>query len=365
MRMNGRLLTFIVLFTLIGCGEPFEAQLFPAADAGSGGQAGETASSGEAGESAGGTSGSGGMITTGGGGSTSAGGNGGEAGQPVGGGGSAGHGGSVSTGGNGGQAGKGGSAGQGGDGGQGGQVPICKAGEMLCGFICVSKTDPAYGCGNDNCKPCGKFDHATTVCSNSQCSPGVCDSGYDNCNQNAQDGCEIKLASDPKHCGKCGNVCGSGSCEAGICNPTCGPDNKIVSTVGVSLCWVLGDQQKPANTYMSMGGSVDQPNKPDIVSKPFPGCVADSKDDFQLVCKLGDLESKTILQLIPYMAKNPEGEFIWFMCGETQYPNDSCKGEITIYQNGIVVSTFKHPPSGSWSYVDVQGREELKFVSLP
>ncbi len=44
----------------------------------------------------------------------------------------------------------------------------------------------------------------------------ICNDGFANCNQSADDGCEIVLASDPQHCGVCNRNCGGGQCTNGL-----------------------------------------------------------------------------------------------------------------------------------------------------
>jgi hypothetical protein len=46
-----------------------------------------------------------------------------------------------------------------------------------------------------------------------------CAAGYANCNKDAKDGCEVKLASDALNCGACGKSCNGGTCAGGTCQP--------------------------------------------------------------------------------------------------------------------------------------------------
>lgn len=418
-------------FGLVACGDEFTTPLFPGAS-GAGGTGGSSTGSGGAGDSGssqGGQAGEGGEITGGGGsggdaGNTSSGGgggiggvagdaghsgdagHGGDAGQA----GEAGQGGHAGQGGNGGQAG----AGQAGEGGQGGSDPPCSDKEKYCGFVCVSKSDPAYGCADNNCQPCAKLDHASVGCNlngqcavakcdagfencnvqdpdgceiNTQndsancgacknacslthaqvkCSVGVCeiaqcDSGFDNCNSQHPDGCEVSLKDDPANCGACKNACSTKACEANKCNPLCGPGEKIVSTVGVSLCWIVPTNDKPPGKFLGMGGLMDQPNKPDLLVKPFPGCVAPNGNDEQVVCKLGDVEKGTYFQMQLNAYNDALGKsLIYLLCDESKYPSAKCKGTVKVWRDGVeVVTPFTDPPKPPWSYMVVDGRYEL------
>jgi hypothetical protein len=44
----------------------------------------------------------------------------------------------------------------------------------------------------------------------------VCDQGWDDCNRDPGDGCELPVADDPANCGACGNVCET--CRSGYCD---------------------------------------------------------------------------------------------------------------------------------------------------
>jgi len=87
--------------------------------------------------------------------------------------------------------------------------------------------DPASGCevelalDAENCGACGtvcSFAHAAASCAANACVLGACEAGYDNCDADAANGCEVVLATDAAHCGECGHACGAEeSCVAGEC----------------------------------------------------------------------------------------------------------------------------------------------------
>ncbi len=102
---------------------------------------------------------------------------------------------------------------------------ICGAGQADCdGDLSMS---PTNGCEIDlendatNCGTCGfacTYANASGVCGTGQCSLGTCDTGFDDCDTNPNNGCESELAIDPLNCNVCGNACPVGNvCSAGQC----------------------------------------------------------------------------------------------------------------------------------------------------
>ncbi len=112
----------------------------------------------------------------------------------------------------------------------------------VTGFCAVTACNPNYsncdgapgnGCETNllitptDCGRCGlacNDTHGTAFCSGGQC--GIaCSSGYQNCDNNANNGCEIATGSDLSNCGGCGVQCsnanGSTTCTAGACVPVC------------------------------------------------------------------------------------------------------------------------------------------------
>jgi hypothetical protein len=91
---------------------------------------------------------------------------------------------------------------------------------------CEQSLSSAAHCGGCN-QPCER-DNAVTVCSAGSCAVSSCSGQFDDCNGQAEDGCEAALDSDD-HCGTCGNACEVGtSCQGGGCGCAAGggcPDN--------------------------------------------------------------------------------------------------------------------------------------------
>jgi hypothetical protein len=75
-----------------------------------------------------------------------------------------------------------------------------------CGACDVS-CDASHG-GNVEC------DEDAMQCT---ITPSTCNSGWADCDGDAQTGCEAQLATDAVNCGQCGRGCGGGTCQAGQC----------------------------------------------------------------------------------------------------------------------------------------------------
>ena len=96
----------------------------------------------------------------------------------------------------------------------------CSGGQKSCSARCVDATDPTNGCAGLSCAPC-VIANGTAVCAAGACAVGSCDAGHGDCNNDASDGCERDLTSDPLHCGLCSHACAfahaTATCMAGTC----------------------------------------------------------------------------------------------------------------------------------------------------
>jgi hypothetical protein len=109
-------------------------------------------------------------------------------------------------------------------------TPTCDAG--ACGSACLpgfGDCTMAAGCETDlttsttHCGGCGSGcamgTHAMSVsCTPAGCAIVMCDAGFGDCDGNVPNGCEVRLSSDPAHCGECARACAAGErCTAGVC----------------------------------------------------------------------------------------------------------------------------------------------------
>ncbi len=108
---------------------------------------------------------------------------------------------------------------------------LCLMGQ--CGFLCKAGLDDCNGKADDgcetplattkqNCGACGKkcptVVNGEVGCTDSKCVVASCGMGFDNCDSDVTTGCEAKLDSDKKNCGKCGKVCmANENCFSGMC----------------------------------------------------------------------------------------------------------------------------------------------------
>ncbi|HEX6273651.1 MAG TPA: hypothetical protein VFZ53_11430 [Polyangiaceae bacterium] len=105
----------------------------------------------------------------------------------------------------------------------------CAPDEKLCDGACVTAADPETGCARQGCQPCA-LPHATPTCAgDGTCAIAACIGSNDDCDNDAENGCEVDLDNDLEHCGSCDArpcevdnaepACGSGSCAIRRCNP--------------------------------------------------------------------------------------------------------------------------------------------------
>ncbi len=101
----------------------------------------------------------------------------------------------------------------------------CGQGEVCCGNICVDGQSDTSHCG-----ACGRrceTANGVPACTAGNCSVAMCTEGFTDCNAQVDDGCEVEVRNDPRHCGRCGNVCptvpnaGVIACASGRCGFTC------------------------------------------------------------------------------------------------------------------------------------------------
>ncbi len=102
--------------------------------------------------------------------------------------------------------------------------------KSFCDGECLDITSSISNCGacNNDCSQKPNVIAQTAVCKNQKCEI-TCLDGFQDCNQNTADGCEIDLLNDDHNCGKCGNTCQTGQhCSEGKCS-VCPPGFVLIN----------------------------------------------------------------------------------------------------------------------------------------
>jgi hypothetical protein len=141
----------------------------------------------------------------------------------------------------------------------------CTLGSCNAGFDDCDG-DPSNGCEVNlktdlaHCGGCGAacdYPNAAESCSNGICTLGACNTGFANCDGNAQNGCEANTNTSLAHCGDCnqacdlanaaescvGGTCTLGSCNAGFANCDGNPNNGCEANTDSSLSHCGGCNQ--------------------------------------------------------------------------------------------------------------------------
>jgi hypothetical protein len=89
----------------------------------------------------------------------------------------------------------------------------CSNGQLLV------SVNSEWTCGTINTLP-----NALGLCAQGSCYVSSCNTGFEDCDNSAANGCEGELAKDPNNCGLCNNVCpvlpgAEPKCTNGTCNP--------------------------------------------------------------------------------------------------------------------------------------------------
>ena len=153
-----------------------------------------------------------------------------------------------------------------------GKTCVNEHGEAACiSGLCVANCDPGWAsCDGSNsngcetplntltdCNGCGitcGAPNADATCADYACAITQCDFGFEDCNGNLSDGCEINYLADVNNCNGCGvvcdpanaaGVCNNGSCAIAACdNRRCDLDGNVGNGCEVNL-----------NSNPSCGGS--------------------------------------------------------------------------------------------------------------
>jgi len=139
-------------------------------------------------------------------------------------------------------------------------IAACNAGYADCNHDEQDGCEQDIDGSADNCGACGmvcNLPDSAASCVKGSCAVASCTGGHADCDQMASNGCEITLATDPAHCGACGNacpttansaatcvagVCGSAGCASGFADCDANPQNGCETSLATdpSNCGVCG-----------------------------------------------------------------------------------------------------------------------------
>ncbi|MCC6619869.1 MAG: VCBS repeat-containing protein [Deltaproteobacteria bacterium] len=117
---------------------------------------------------------------------------------------------------------------------------VCEDPELTdCGTGCIDTDISTEFCGSC-ATPCDDKGNQKTTCAGGQCTR-ACLPGFEDCNDDPDDGCEAELARDPDNCGVCEKVCDSGPfgapvCQGGQCALACNEGRGACNDVTFDGC---------------------------------------------------------------------------------------------------------------------------------
>ena len=90
----------------------------------------------------------------------------------------------------------------------------CEAPSVCTGGLCLKTCDAAHKCSDNGAEYCIDSSIHVEAC-------GKCTAGFDNCDGNWVNGCEVDLKQDDAHCGSCTNDCNGQTCVNSQCVAPC------------------------------------------------------------------------------------------------------------------------------------------------
>jgi hypothetical protein len=225
----------------------------------------------------------------------------------------------------------------------------CEAGFDDCDGDVDTGCETEIAADVDHCGSCSQVcsnEHGRTRCTGGECSP-TCSEGYGDCDGDPTNGCETDIRSGLDDCGACGAECApdnaSGSCEEGVCLPTCeegfedcdgNPENGCEADLAApetcgsceNVCEANGGTPV-CNEDFSCGIACD-PGRADCVNGELDGCETD--------INISPIHCGVCANICP----NTLGEPACFdgVCGysECTEPNAECDGdEDTVCETNI------------------------------
>lgn len=104
-------------------------------------------------------------------------------------------------------------------------IATCNAGYQDCDQTYASGCEQNTQTDVNNCGVCNTrcmTANGTPTCTGGTCGIGSCNAPWDNCDNNASNGCETNTNTSLSHCGTCGNACPTRNNAQATCNGSCG-----------------------------------------------------------------------------------------------------------------------------------------------
>ena len=144
----------------------------------------------------------------------------------------------------------------------------CPVGNECCAEACTDVDVSPTNCGT-----CGNVCAAANGiagCAAGECTVESCDTGWDDCDLLASNGCEIATAVDLANCGSCANVCparpnADETCDLGVCGFTC--------LTGFEDCDTLVDTGCEVDTMTNVSNCSSCGNVCAVPANATPGCA--------------------------------------------------------------------------------------------
>jgi hypothetical protein len=131
---------------------------------------------------------------------------------------------------------------------------------------CVSRDAPEYGCGRESCAPCN-LQKASSFCAEGACAIAGCEVGFEDCDADHTNGCEINLFSDESNCGSCDFECPDPPNAFAACSER--------GTCGIARC---GTGFQDCDGAKTSGCEVDSLTDPDHCGECGNACAGDCVD---------------------------------------------------------------------------------------
>lgn len=135
-------------------------------------------------------------------------------------------------------------------------VGTCNPGWADCDGDVTNGCETNTGADVNNCGVCGKvcnLPNATAACTGGICTIGACNPGFQNCNNQHPDGCEIDTKSDPLNCGTCNLQCNVANGTAGCSNSQCTVASCNASFANCDGLYANGCEKDLANDVANCG----------------------------------------------------------------------------------------------------------------